>query len=167
MKPVPRFKWDKDNTSHWRRWSTYSLIPPAPIISLQRTSDVTKRKGFLMLPNRHLPIDFQRTAFRCPGRAAYLLHTTGNTNLRFEFSDTKTCGVWHGKSTGHPSGEGVGNSSLKFNLSFETGNRKSTVKPVLADLVAQWVSNVSFHILKKKQERSRGMGNSGIHTNKP
>ena len=35
----------------------------------------------------------------------------------------------------------------------------------LTGLVAQCVSNASFHILKKKTVQ--GMGNSGIHTNKP
>ena len=148
MKPLPRFKWDIDSTSHWRRWINIPRFPPPPhssqtpssFISLQRTPDETKREG---VTQSTLPINFQKTAFGCPGFSfpAVLLKLHNycvqpeKTHLRFEFSDTKTCGVWHGKSTGHPSGEGVGNSSLKFNLSFGTGNRKSTVKPVLADLI--------------------------------
>ena len=30
MKPLPRFKWDIDSTSHWRRWINIPRSPPPP-----------------------------------------------------------------------------------------------------------------------------------------
>ena len=184
MKPLPRFKWDIDRTSHWRRWINIPRFPPPPhssptpssFISLQRTPDETKREG---VTQSTLPINFQKTAFGCPGFSfpAVLLKLH---NYCVQPENTPEVWVlrhqdlWSLTQQKHwpPKWWGCREQLAEIQpLLWNWKQKKYSETCIsgphmkLTGLVAQCVSNASFHILKKRTVQ--GMGNRGIHTNKP
>lgn len=184
MKPPPRFKWDIDITSHWRRWINIPRFNPPPhpsptpssFISLQRTPDVTKRGG---VTQSTLPINFQKTAFGCPGFSfpAVLLklhnycvqpekHTWGlssPTPRPVEFDTAKALVTQVVRVSG----------TARWNSTSPLELEKEKVQWDLYQRTSCEINRTSSSMCFKrffpysKKRTVQGMGNSGIHTNKP
>ena len=172
MKPLPRFKWDIDSTSHWRRWINIPRSPPPHPLKFQQLAEdarCDKTRGHLNVTKSTLPINFQKTAFGCPGFSfpAILLklhnycvqpekHTPEVWVLRHQDQWSLTLQKrWPPKWWGCRE-QLAEIQPLLWNWKQKKYSETCISGPhmKLTGLVAQCVSNASFHILKK--ERSRG-----------
>ena len=181
MKPLPRFKWDIDSTSHWRRWINIPRSPPHPLKFHQLAEDARcdKTRGLLNVTQSTLPINFQKTAFGCPGFSfPPVLLKLHNYCVQPENTPEvwilRHQDLWSLTQQKHwpPKWWGCREQLAEIQpLLWNWKQKKYSETCVsgphmkLTGLVAQCVSNASFHILKKRTVQ--GIGNRGIHTNKP